>query len=111
MSTGFAFYVLVTSLPESTIGIQANGIQWLGAAGIFALAWLAGFLVFIAPAGIGFREASLALLLGAWLDSGQAVFLTVLARLWWTLAESILIGIALVLVRTRTVGEQGRSIE
>lgn len=93
--TGLAFYTLVTSLPET-----AGGIQWPEATGIYALAWLAGFLVFIAPAGLGFREASLTLLLSAWLDPGQAVFMAVLARLWWTLAEAILIGIALILLRT-----------
>ena len=33
--------------------------SWLLSTGVFALAWVAGFLDVVAPAGVGFRQAAL----------------------------------------------------
>lgn len=90
--TGLAFYVLLGSAVEAKL-------RWYEATGAYALAWLAGFLVIILPAGLGVRESVLAMLLAPWVTPGEAVFIAVLARLWWVLAEAVWIVIGLVLLR------------
>jgi uncharacterized membrane protein YbhN (UPF0104 family) len=90
---GLAFDVLITSLPGASV-------PWQQSMGALALAWLAGFLVIVLPAGLGVRESVLALLLSVSLPEGQAVVVAVLARLWWLCAEApwIVIGVALLRV-------------
>jgi glycosyltransferase 2 family protein len=51
------------------------------ATGAFAAAWCAGFLLVVAPAGAGVREAALVLLLGAALTRPQATVVAVVSRL------------------------------
>lgn len=77
---------------------QAAQMPWLHAAGMFALAWCAGFVIVIAPAGIGVREATLTLLLSSYLPLSEAVAIALLARLWWTMAEAPFILFALLWV-------------
>lgn len=57
--------------------------------GIFCAAWAAGFVVVIAPGGLGAREAALVLLFGATLPSGTALAVAILARAWWMAAEGV----------------------
>jgi uncharacterized membrane protein YbhN (UPF0104 family) len=61
--------------------------------GIFAGAWVIGFLSFLAPGGLGVREGILVYLLGFYLPSHVAIVVTLLSRLWVTAAE--LMGMAL----------------
>ena len=72
-----------------------DGLSWLGAAGIFALAWCAGFVVIFVPAGIGVREGALSLLVANMMPVGAALTLALLARMMWVLAEGLWILIAL----------------
>jgi glycosyltransferase 2 family protein len=51
------------------------------ATGAFAAAWCAGFLLVVAPAGAGVREAALVLLLGGALARPQATVVAVVSRL------------------------------
>lgn len=69
--------------------------------GGFALAWVAGFVVVLAPAGVGVREVVLAGMLAGVLPPGELVLLVVLTRLCSTLAEVVL---ALALLRGRPSG-------
>jgi len=55
--------------------------------GAYALAWTAGFLVVIAPAGAGVREAALVLALSPVLDRAPALALAVLSRVLMTLGD------------------------
>lgn len=64
--------------------------------GIYAFAFVAGYLAVVAPAGVGVREATMASLLRGILPSGAAAVVAVVARLWTIAAE--LLGVALVLV-------------
>jgi|GEM_PF-4714169 len=84
--TGLAFR-------EMAIGVSARvaGMSWFQAASIFALAWCAGFVIVIAPAGIGVRETVLSALLVAYMPVGEALSVALVARLWWTLAETVFI--------------------
>ena len=92
--TGLAFTQLLESTPSGR-----DSINWYEATSMYALAWSAGFLVILAPAGLGVRESALIVLLNAFLARDDALLLALLARLWWTIAEGIWILIGLALLR------------
>lgn len=80
---GLAFSVFVTAfVPEAAAASSQL-------AGTVAAAYLAGYLVMIAPAGLGVREGALATLLAAIPDVsvGTALVITVLSRVWFTIGE------------------------
>lgn len=56
-------------------------------AGTVAASYLAGYLFFLTPAGLGMREAAMGLLLAQFLTPGQAAVIAVLSRLWFTAGE------------------------
>lgn len=59
------------------------------ATGAFALAWLVGFVVVLAPAGVGPREAALSVMLASVATGPQALALALLSRFAMTLADAI----------------------
>ncbi len=63
------------------------GESFLLCLGGAALAMTAGFLVFLAPSGIGIREAVLVAALAPVLDTGEALSVALVARLVFTLAD------------------------
>jgi len=92
---GVGFYLLIRAVVPASLPASAI----LVATGIYALAWDIGFLSFITPSGIGFREAAIvALLLASGLVApgpasvGVATVIALLARLLTTLAELTCIG-------------------
>ncbi|PZE93727.1 hypothetical protein DEJ00_00410 [Curtobacterium sp. MCLR17_039] len=67
------------------------------AVGAYAVAWLVGFVVVIAPAGIGPREGILVLLLGS-VAGGSAPFaLAVISRVFMTIGDVVLAGVGALL--------------
>lgn len=56
---------------------------------VHALSFLVGYLAFFAPAGLGFKEAALTLLLAGLMPSSVAASLAVAARLWSIAGEAI----------------------
>jgi glycosyltransferase 2 family protein len=81
--SGVAFFLFVlslTPLPWSAIG---------GLIGANALAFVAGYVVFIAPAGLGAKETALTALLTFYVPAPVAALLAVAARLWMVAAEVI----------------------
>jgi uncharacterized membrane protein YbhN (UPF0104 family) len=91
LAAGLAFRELAASVSPS-----ASNLTWLQAAGVFSLSWCAGFVVVFAPAGLGVREATLSLLLGSFIPSGEAIAIALLARLWWTAAEALYILVSVI---------------
>lgn len=63
------------------------------ATGAFAVAWLVGFVIVIAPAGVGPREIALVALLAGAATEPQALALALLSRFSMTLADAL--GLAL----------------
>ncbi len=63
------------------------------ATGAFALAWLVGFVIVIAPAGVGPREIALVAVLAGAATEPQALALALLSRFAMTLADAL--GLAL----------------
>jgi glycosyltransferase 2 family protein len=57
------------------------------ATGAFAAAWCVGFLLLVAPAGAGVREAALVLLLAGALTRPQATVVAVVSRLLFVLGD------------------------
>ena len=66
----------------------------LGAIGAFALAWVVGFLVVLAPAGAGVREAVLVLALSPVLPAAAALLVALVSRLLLTTIDLVLAGLA-----------------
>ncbi|MDG4789933.1 lysylphosphatidylglycerol synthase domain-containing protein [Micromonospora sp. WMMD1102] len=69
----------------------------LGALGAFAGSWSVGFLLAVAPAGLGPREAALPLLLGPTVAGPATLVATVLSRLLLTLVDLLLPAVAITL--------------
>lgn len=90
---GLAFFLFAGSL----VHLDAGHI--LPLTGMNAFAFVAGYIAFVAPAGAGVREATMASLLAGVVPSGAAAIVAIAARLWMIAAE--LLGVALVLVLAR----------
>ena len=78
---GGAFVLFAASVAE------LPGGAFLPLTGVNALSFLAGYLVIFAPAGLGVREVSMAMLLGGILPAGVATLLAIGSRLWTVVAE------------------------
>jgi uncharacterized membrane protein YbhN (UPF0104 family) len=93
VALGLHFAVLVQDLSDGTEQ------TWLLGIGAFALAWVAGFLVVVAPAGAGVREAALVLGFAAVLPAGAVLVVAVLSRLLLVVADVLLAAAFAVVVR------------
>lgn len=92
----FALFVhAVVDLPGAALPVLV---------GANALAMVAGMLVFVVPAGLGAREAVLALLLSPWAPMGAAALIAVGSRLWTIATE--LIGTAVMVGMPGALGER-----
>lgn len=78
---GAAFTLFVTSL------VEVPWVMLLPLAGVAALSFLVGYFVFVAPAGLGAREAVMTLLLAPYAPAGVAALVAVAARLWTVAGE------------------------
>src|SRR6266566_5672129 len=88
---GCAFYVLLLALwPSAPLAALPICI------GIYALAWDIGFVSFITPSGLGFREAAIVGLfaLALPLPAGLGTIIAFLSRLVSTMAELLCVSIA-----------------
>jgi len=97
---GGAFYVLLLALWPGT-PLVALPI----CIGIYAIAWDIGFVSFITPSGLGFREAAIVGLfaLALPLPTGLGTVMAFLSRLVSTVAELVCVGIAYMVSRKNTV--------
>lgn len=91
IADGVAFYLFVGAL------VHVDPQQLLALIGIHAFSFVVGYIAFVAPAGAGVREATMATLLAGLLPSGAAAVVAILARLWTIAAELVGLIIALVL--------------
>lgn len=68
--------------------------QVLMLAGAFTVAWNVGVFALFAPAGLGVREAAIAMLLAAAFPAGWPALLALAARAWIVLGEALAFGVA-----------------
>lgn len=87
---GIGFYMLTLSIYPVPIS------EMLYTAGIFGLSCIIGILAIFAPSGLGVREGILVLGLGLIMPQEYAVIISLISRLWMTVSELVLIGIAFV---------------
>ncbi|MFJ3034280.1 YbhN family protein [Curtobacterium pusillum] len=86
---------------QATVVLRALGADspalFPVAVGAYAVAWLVGFVVVIAPAGIGPREGILVLLLGSVAGGSAPLALAVISRVFMTIGDVVLAGVGAVL--------------
>lgn len=90
---GWVMFGLQVWLLVDVLSPAGNGMHGLQAGvlsiGAFALAWTAGFLFVIAPAGAGIREAVLVIGLSPVLDQDKALLVALVSRGVMTLADGL----------------------
>ena len=69
-------------------------VQLLMLAGAFTIAWNVGVFALFAPAGLGVREAAIAVLLAASFPAGWPALLALAARVWIVAGEALAFGLA-----------------
>jgi glycosyltransferase 2 family protein len=95
---GFSFWLTGRSL----IGLPTADFPFV--TGAFAIAWLAGFVVVLAPGGLGVREVVLVALLRTRMSTADAALLAAASRVLWTLSDLVASGAGFVLLRRRGRG-------
>lgn len=95
--TMFGLHVLVLA---SDLGAGPAEVMAASVGG-FALAWAVGPLLVIAPAGLGFREVTLVLVLAPTLGAPAAIVVAICSRLLMTSADLLLAGSAVLASRLR----------
>ncbi len=103
MIGGLAFYLLLLGISGTGAagGIGPALLTLVLCIGIYALGWDIGFLSFITPSGLGFREAAIILLLGLAAVTPTVALATVIAflsRILTTLAELLCVSGAHIIV-------------
>lgn len=102
---GTAVAVLARDLGARGAGVWALGIA------AFALAWVAGFLVLVAPAGAAIREVALTALLLSVLPRASGLLVALVARLEFTAGDLVWGAAAVTAARRRgvTLGDLGET--
>ena len=88
LTNGLAFYLFVDSITPTPLAQLPAYIA------MNAAAYLIGYVSFITPSGLGFREGALALMLASFFPAPLAVALSLATRLWTTAGE--VLGVVLV---------------
>ena len=89
INIGFHFVVL-TFVPDQSIGLAQTFFA-------YPLAWIIGFIVIIAPGGLGVREIVLVAFFSQLVGESVAIMISMMSRLWWMLAEGLHISLTLIL--------------
>lgn len=69
------------------ISPEFEAVWWSQIAGLYAGAWLVGFVIVFTPGGIGVRDVLIGLGIGIILNDPLPAMVAILARILWTLAE------------------------
>lgn len=88
LTNGIAFYLFISSITATT------PMQLLEFIAMNAGAYWIGYISFVTPSGLGFREGALAWMLASFFPAPVAVALSLVTRLWSTAGE--LLGVVLV---------------
>lgn len=91
---GIGFYFLVASLYP----VGWGRIIIVSAA--FSLAWVAGFLAFMTPSGLGVREGVLLILLAPFLPAPLPAAISLVARIWWLFGDIMMALTAVIVAKS-----------
>lgn len=75
--------------------------QFPALAAIYIISWMAGFIIILAPGGLGVREGTMTLLLSSIIPSALAVGISFLSRVWITVFEILIFFAGLIIYRRR----------
>ncbi|MFI0357210.1 YbhN family protein [Actinomadura sp. 9N407] len=103
---GWALFGVHLWLLCEAVGGDGAGLPFQ-AAGAYALAFVFGLLVFIAPGGIGAREAALVMVLGPVLPAGAPIVVAIASRVILTLADLAGAGVAFLMGRGKPAVPDG----
>ncbi|MFB4297824.1 YbhN family protein [Actinomadura sp. NTSP31] len=107
---GWVLFGVHTWLLCLAVGGDGPGLPFL-ATGAYSLAFVAGFIVFIAPGGIGAREAALTVVLTPVLPAGAPVVVAIASRVLLTIADLVNAGAGMLLGRGPRSGGSGTGDE
>jgi glycosyltransferase 2 family protein len=93
LATGAATWTLIDALAEA----DTPNLAWL--IGVYAFAWMLGFIVPLLPGGLGLREGTLVVFLATRFGVGVATALVLALRLANTLGEFVAVGLSEVAYR------------
>lgn len=96
----------ITALPFTSAGLAAT--QLISG---YALAYLVGFLVPFAPAGLGIREAILVVIMAPYVGTEVAILLAAINRVLYFAVELILVVPCPLIDRRRTLVEREESVQ
>ncbi|WP_302627043.1 lysylphosphatidylglycerol synthase domain-containing protein [uncultured Eubacterium sp.] len=97
---GIGFYMLVASIYPVPIS------QALYCGGIYGLAAIIGILAIFTPSGLGVREGIIAVGLALIMPNEYVVIVSIISRLWATIAELILIFFAFIINKIMVLREK-----
>jgi uncharacterized membrane protein YbhN (UPF0104 family) len=86
---GAGYFFLVRSVAVVPVRLLPQFV------GIYAAAWIAGFVSFVSPGGLGVREGVMAFLLGFYLPPSVSAVIAIVSRIWVTIGEVICAGVTL----------------
>jgi len=95
LTNGIAFYLFVSSITPLSFAQLPPFVA------MNAGAYWVGYLSFITPSGLGFREGALALMLATFFPTPVAVALSLVTRLWSTAGE--ILGVSLIWIARGSV--------
>ncbi len=90
-----AFYVLVNSMTP------IDSVNLIKFATILPLCWVIGYIILLAPGGLGVREAMLVVMLGEFMPKEIALAIAIIQRIWFTAVEGINVLVALAIPANR----------
>ena len=94
--TGLALWLVAMGLGIET---QSSIFSFVG---IYAASWLVGYLAFLAPSGLGIREASIAGLMSLYAPLALGSLIAILFRLATLVSEAIVVAVIFVLTRKKS---------
>ena len=95
VATGVAFYLFIRAFYP----LEGHYIPVL--CGIYAISFVAGYLAFFTPAGLGVREGALTVLLSLFIPMPIAIGVSLLSRLWLISVEIVILVVFLINRETR----------
>lgn len=106
MAMSWLMFAIFQVLIAQALGLVGNG-EVISLAGVFVVSWLLGYLSFVAPSGLGVREAFLISLLGPFMVEPEAVAVAAVSRVAMILIE---LAVLLIVVggRRRAVANEPR---
>lgn len=83
---------------------------WIELPGVYMLGWLAGYIVLIAPGGVGVRDAVVVVAMSTLIETPLPFVVTILSRIMWTGGEVLFFGVSLVIFYTAE-SEDSQAVE